>query len=89
MSETDLDVLEGQINDYKRIDDIFKQGKVIQMIETLNIIKDKLLPEDEDLFISVRDKLHKIAYPPIPLVEIPPPLNPVNIKPLLIEIQNL
>jgi hypothetical protein len=30
-----------------------------------------------------------IAFPPAPIVPIPPPLNPEDIGPVLIEIQNL
>jgi len=89
MSQKDLEVLEGRINDYKRTDEIFNQRIAFDILESLNVISDKVLPEDEDLFKSVIDKMKVIAFPPVPLVPIPLPLNPVDITPLLNEIQLL
>jgi hypothetical protein len=89
MSQEDLEALEGQINDYKRTPDIFNQAIAMRMIDTLNTIKDSVLPEDEALFNSVRDKLITIAFPPVPIVPVPPPLNPADITPLLNEIMML
>jgi hypothetical protein len=89
MSQEDLDVLEGQINDYKRTDILFNQSIALRMIDTLNTIKDSVLPEDQALFNSVREKLIIIAYPPVPIIPAPPPLNPADITPLLNEIMML
>lgn len=86
MSQFDLDVLEGQINDYKRTPDLFNQGIALNMLESLNIIKDKVLPQDQDLFNIAFDKMKVIAYPPAPIPPIPPPLKPEDITPLLNEI---
>jgi hypothetical protein len=86
MSQQDLEVLEGKINDYKRTPEIFNQTIAENMLDILERIKEKVLPEDQDLFNSVVDKLKVIAYPPIPIVPIPPPLNPADITPLLNEI---
>jgi hypothetical protein len=60
---------------------------ILEMINTLNSIKDKVLPEDEELFISVRIHLHTLAFPPIQIVPAPS-LNPVDINLLLLEIKN-
>jgi hypothetical protein len=89
MSQQDLEVLEGRINDYKRCDEIFNQSRALDILESLNEIKDKVLPQDLSLFNSVVDKMKIIAFPPVPLVPIPPPLNPEDISSLLIEILNL
>ena len=86
MSQFDLDVLEGRINDYKRTDEIFNRGIALDMLESLKIIKDKVLPQDEELYKKAVDKMNVIAYPPVPIVPIPPPLNPADISPLLNEI---
>ena len=89
MSQQDLEILEGRINDYKRTDVIFNQSISLDILDILNTIKEKVLPKDEDLFNSAVDKMKVIAHPPAPIVPIPPPLNPEDIGPLLIEIQNL
>jgi hypothetical protein len=86
MSQFDLDVLEGQINDYKRTDELFNQGIALKMLDSLEIIKDKVLPQDEELYGKVVNKMKAIAFPPAPIVPIPPPLNPADISPLLNEI---
>jgi hypothetical protein len=86
MSQQDLEVLEGKINDYKRTPELFNQNIAEDMLDILERIKEKVLPEDKELFDSVVDKLKVIAYPPIPIVPIPPPLNPVDITLLLNEI---
>jgi len=86
MSQQDLEVLEGRINDYKRTPELFNQNIAEDMLDILERIKEKVLPKDQDLFNSVVDKLKVIAYPPIPIVPIPPPLNPADITPLLNEI---
>jgi hypothetical protein len=89
MSQQDLEVLEGRINDYKRCDEIFNQSRALDILESLEMIKDKVLPEDKELFDSVAYKMRIIAFPPVPIVPIPPPLNPADITPLLNEIVNL
>ena len=89
MSQQDLEVLEGRINDYKRCDEIFNPSRALDILESLNEIKNKVLPEDQDLFNSVVDKMKVIAFPPVPIVPISPPLNPADITPLLNEIVNL
>lgn len=89
MSQIDLEVLEGQINDYKRTDELFNQSIALQMLDSLEIIKSKVLPQDEELFNSVVNKMKVIAFPPAPIVPIPPPLKPEDITPLLEEIQSL
>jgi len=89
MSQSDLEVLEGKINDFKRTPEMFNQRIAFDILESLNVISDKVLPQDQDLFNSVIDKMKSIAYPPIPIVPIPPPLNPADITPLLNEIDNL
>jgi hypothetical protein len=86
MSQFDLDVLEGQINDYKRTDELFNQGIALKMLESLEIIRSKVLPQDEELYRRAVDKMTVIAFPPAPIVPIPPPLNPADISPLLNEI---
>jgi hypothetical protein len=86
MSQFDLDVLESQINDYKRTDELFNQGIALKMLDSLEIIRSKVLPEDEELFVKVVNKMKVIAFPPAPIVPIPPPLNPADISPLLNEI---
>lgn len=86
MSQFDLEVLEGRINDYKRTDELFNRGIALDMLESLKIIKDKVLPQDEELYKKAVDKMNVIAYPPAPIVPIPPPLNPADISPLLNEI---
>jgi len=89
MSQEDLDILDGRINDYKRTDAIFNQAIALDILDSLNKISENVLPKDKDLFNSVVDKMKVIAFPPAPIVPIPPPLNPEDIGPLLIEIQNL
>ena len=86
MSQQDLEVLEGRINDYKRTPELFNQNIAEDMLDILERIKEKVLPKDQDLFNSVVDKLKVIAYPPIPIPPIPPPLNPADISHLLNEI---
>jgi hypothetical protein len=86
MSQLDLDILEGQINDFKRTDELFNQGIALNMLDSLNIISNKVLPQDQDLFNSAVDKMKAIAFPPAPIVPIPPPLKPEDITPLLNEI---
>lgn len=86
MSQFDLDVLEGQINDYKRTPEIFNQGIALEMLDSLEKIRVKVLPQDQDLFNSAVDKMKVIAFPPIPIPPIPPPLKPEDITPLLNEI---
>ena len=68
---------------------LFNQNIAEDMLDILERIKEKVLPKDQDLFNSVVDKLKVIAYPPIPIVPIPPPLNPADISPLLNEIMIL
>jgi len=89
MSQADLDVLEGKINDYKRTDELFNQRIAFDMLETLSKIYTTVLPEDQDLFRSAVEKLKEIAYPPVPIVPVPPPINPADITPLLNEIMTL
>jgi hypothetical protein len=89
MSQTDLEVLEGKINDYKRTPEIFNQSIAGEILVSLDKISSKVLPEDQDLFNSVVDKMKVIAFPPVPIIPIPPPLNPVDITPLLNEIHLL
>jgi hypothetical protein len=89
MSQTDLDVLEGRINDYKRTDNIFDQANALDILNSLDTIKSKVLLEDETLFNSVVNKMKIIAFPPVPIIPIPPPLKPEDIRPLLEDIQNL
>jgi hypothetical protein len=48
MSQLDLDILEGQINDFKRTDELFNQGIALNMLDSLNIISNKVLPQDQD-----------------------------------------
>lgn len=86
MSQFDLDVLESQINDYKRTDELFNQGIALKMLDSLELIRSKVLPQDEELFGKVVNKMKVIAFPPAPIVPIPPPLNPADISPLLNEI---
>ena len=86
MSQQDLEVLEGRINDYKRTPELFNQNIAEDMLDILERIKEKVLPKDQDLFNSVVDKLKVVAYPPIPIIPIPPPINPADITPLLNEI---
>lgn len=86
MSQFDLEVLESQINDYKRTDELFNQGIALEMLKSLEIIRSKVLPQDEELYRKAVDKMTVIAYPPAPIVPIPPPLNPADISPLLNEI---
>jgi hypothetical protein len=86
MSQFDLDVLEGQINDYKRTPELFNQSIALQMLDSLEIIRSKVLPQDEELFGKAVEKMKVIAFPPVPIPPIPPPLNPADINPLLNEI---
>ena len=86
MSQFDLDVLESQINDYKRTDELFNQGIALKILDSLELIRSKVLPQDEELFGKVVNKMKVIAFPPAPIVPIPPPLNPADISPLLNEI---
>jgi hypothetical protein len=86
MSQQDLEVLEGRINDYKRTPELFNQSIAGEILDSLNIISSKVLPQDQDLFNSVVDKMKVIAFPPVPIVPIPPPLKPEDITPLLNEI---
>jgi hypothetical protein len=89
MSQSDLEVLEGKINDYKRTPEMFNQRIAFDILESLNVISDKVLPQDQDLFNSAIDKMKMVAYPPVPIIPIPPPLKPENITPLLNDIMIL
>jgi len=88
MSQTDLDILSSQLNDYKRTPELFNQTIATEMLNSLEKIHSSILPEDETLYKTVVEQLKVVAFPPVPVVPVPPPLNPADVTPVLLDIKN-
>jgi hypothetical protein len=88
MSQTDLDILSSQLSDYKRTPEIFNQAIATEMLNSLEKIHSSILPEDETLYKEVIEQLKVVAFPPVPVIPVPPPLNPADISPILLDIKN-
>lgn len=87
MTQNDIDNLTCQIKDYERISDIHKSSVLINIRETLDKIKDFILPRDQALYDTLLRRIENIINPPPTPVPIYQTINQELINPLLLQLE--